>query len=224
MKPLKKSNRLNQQSQKLKKILRILKKEFPNPHCALSYRNPFELLVATMLSAQATDKSVNQATPKLFKNFKTPQEFAKADVKEIEDNIRSIGLYKTKAKNIKKMAQLLIDEYNQKVPQSIDELIQLPGVGRKTANVVLGDAFGISQGICVDTHVGRISTRLGFSPKPDAIITEKKLMELCPKKDWIVISHLFILHGRKTCNARRPLCSECKLKPLCDWSLKNATA
>jgi endonuclease-3 len=196
-------------------IIKILKKHYPDAHCALVHSNAFELLIATILSAQCTDERVNKVTPHVFKRWPTPRDLAEAPLEEIEDLIRSTNFYKTKAKNIKACAKALVDEHHSKVPQDMESLIALAGVGRKTANVVLGNAFDISSGIVVDTHVGRLSQRLGWTKKKTAHEIEQDLLKIIPKKDWILISHLLITHGRTLCKARRPLCESCFLFDHC---------
>lgn len=199
-------------------VLLLLKKYYPNAHCALHHSNPFELLVATVLSAQCTDERVNQVTPKLFQKYPTPNLMAKAKQIEIEKIIHSTGFYKNKAKSLIGLAQRLVSQHQSVVPQDLDELIQLPGVGRKTANVVLGNAFQITSGIVVDTHVSRLSQRLGLTKKTDAIAIENDLQKLIPKSDWIMISHYLIEHGRTVCKARKPQCSHCFLVEYCPSS------
>lgn len=178
-------------------ILDILKKNYPNARISLNFSNDFELLIAVMLSAQTTDKQVNEVTRKLFKKYETIEEFANADIKTLERDIKSIGLYKTKAKNIKKTAQIILKEYKGKVPNSMDALLELPGVGRKTANVVLSHAFNKSEGIAVDTHVKRLAYQLGLTKQKDPEKIEKDLMKIFDRKDWKNLTHLFIAHGRK---------------------------
>lgn len=198
------------------KIRKILRMTFPNVKTQLKCRNPFELLVATMLSAQCTDKQVNSVTKELFKNLKTPYDFANASNKTIEELIRPTGFFRNKAKNIKNSSRILIEKYKGNVPDSLDELIKLPGVGRKTANVVLGSAFGI-PGIAVDTHVARISKRLGLTKNIDPVKIEFDLMKLIPKKDWSDFSLQLIYFGKAVCKARNPGCDVCPLTDLCDY-------
>ena len=199
-------------------ILKILLKEYPSDQTALHYRNPFQLLVAVILSAQCTDVRVNLVTPQLFARFSTPFDFANADVKELELLIHSTGFYHNKAKNIIGCAKTLLEKYNGIVPETMEELFQLPGVGRKTANVVLGEAFGKIEGIVVDTHVIRLSNLLRFTKQLDAVKIEKELMPLIPKKHWYHFSHTLIFHGRKICSARKPKCMECCLNKYCPSS------
>ena len=197
------------------KILRILRREFPQPKTALLHQNPFQLLVATILSAQCTDERVNMVTPGLFAKFPGPADFAVRSQAELEREIRSTGFFRMKAKNIITCSAALMDRHKGSVPDRIDDLIELPGVGRKTANVVLGQAFGISSGIVVDTHVHRLSQRLGLTRADSAEQIEQDLMALYPKKDWIDVGSVLILHGRRTCNARKPKCPQCPVRDHC---------
>ena len=200
-------------------ILKRLKSQFPDAHCELIHENPFQLTIATILSAQCTDARVNMVTPVLFKKFPTPKKLALAEISEIENIIKSTGFFRNKAKNIKACAEEIVSIHHGEVPQTMEELSALSGVGRKTANVVLGNAFNINEGIVVDTHVKRISSllKLTKSSQPEKI--EKDLIKLFPQEDWTLISHLFIFLGRKTCIARRPKCSECSLNDLCPSAL-----
>ena len=205
---------------KVEKIIYELEKEFPSPTIELNYGNIFQLLVAVILSAQCTDERVNKVTPALFKRYPQVKDFAEANLEELEKLIYSTGFYKNKAKNIKATANMICNEFNSSVPSNMQDLLKLPGVARKTANVILSAGFDINEGIVVDTHVCRIAGLLGWvdmkaSKKKDAIKIEKKLIKIIPKKYWGVISYLLILHGRKTCIARRPKCNECKLNKLC---------
>jgi endonuclease-3 len=200
-------------------LTKILFKEYPENHTALSYGNPFQLVVAVILSAQCTDARVNIVTPQLFARFSTPSEFVQADIHELESLIRSTGFYHNKAKNIIGCARALLDRHQGIVPQTMEELFQLPGVGRKTANVVLGEAFGKIEGIVVDTHVIRLSNRLGFTMESDPVKIEQDLMPLIPKKKWYHFSHTLIFHGRKICAARKPLCAECSIRRYCPSTL-----
>lgn len=197
------------------KVLRRLRQAFPDADCTLEHADPFQLLVATVLSAQCTDKRVNQVTPELFRLFPTPESFAAAKLTEIERAIRSTGFFHHKAKNIQALSKILCEKFGGDVPGSIDELTTLPGVGRKTANVVLGNAFGVVCGIVVDTHVGRLSRRIGLTRETDPVKVERDLMRLFPKKEWVGISHRLILLGRSSCSARKPLCESCPLAELC---------
>ncbi len=195
--------------------IKLLKRYYPNAHCALNYRNPFELLVATVLSAQCTDDRVNQVTPGLFIQFPTPQKMATAPLGVLEDLVRSTGFFKNKSKNLKAASQALVTYHSGEVPQNIQALVELPGVGRKTANVVLGNAFGIASGIVVDTHVTRLSRRLGWVNSENAVIIENQLCKKIPKEDWIMFSHYLISHGRAVCKARKPKCTQCFLEETC---------
>jgi len=201
------------------KIRKILRKIYPEVRTELFHENPFELLVATILSAQCTDKQVNQVAPVLFKRLKTPADFTAAPLKTIEKLIRPTGFFHNKAKNIKNCARALLEQHNAEVPQTLDELVKLPGVGRKTANVVLGAAFGI-PGVVVDTHVARISNRLGLTVYKNPVKIEYDLMELIPKKAWNDFGLRLIFFGRSTCTARKPKCPQCPLEKLCPWPHK----
>ena len=200
-------------------IIALLKKYYPVTECALHHRNVFELMVATILSAQCTDERVNSVTPRLFEKFSGPKSFAKAPVEQIEEIIRPTGFYKNKAKNIKACAQSLVDNYGGEVPKSLEELTKLSGVGRKTANVVLGVGFQIPSGIVVDTHVTRLSNRFGLVKSDNAVIIERELIEIIEKKEWIEYSHRLIDHGRKICKARKPRCEVCFLTDICPSTL-----
>lgn len=196
-------------------VLDTMGEMFPNAHCELIHNNAFELLIAVVLSAQTTDESVNRVTRTLFKKYKTPDDYLAVDVKELENDIRSIGLYRTKAKNIQKLCRILIEKYDRKVPRTREELMQLPGVGRKTANVVLSVAFGVPA-IAVDTHVERVAKRLGFCRWKDSVLeVEKTLMKKIPEEEWSISHHRFIFFGRYHCKAQNPNCSECPLLTLC---------
>ena len=197
------------------RITTVLKKLHPDAKTALHHRNPLQLLVATILSAQCTDVRVNIVTKDLFKKYKSAADFAKARQEVFEQEIRTTGFYRNKAKNIIATAKKLIDDFGGKVPDNMEDLLSLPGVARKTANVVLGDAFGKSEGIAVDTHVRRLSGRLGLSKHEDPVKIEKDLMELVPRKNWAIFSHLLIFHGRRVCTARKPKCDECGISKLC---------
>jgi endonuclease-3 len=196
-------------------IIKRLKKAYPDAHCALNHTNPFELLIATILSAQCTDRQVNIVTADLFRKFRKPQDYLDVSQEELEKEIRSIGFFRSKAKNIRAASEKIITEFGGKVPDSMDELLRLNGVGRKTANVVLGNAFGIASGVVVDTHVERLSQRLGLTKNktPDKI--ERDLEKLVPKKDWVMFPHWLIFHGRQICQARKPKCTECVLGDIC---------
>jgi len=201
------------------KICEILKAAYPDVKTQLNYRNPFELLVATILSAQCTDIQVNKVTRVLFKKLATPADFAGASLDVIESLIRPTGYFRNKAKNINNCSRTLVEKYNSKVPETLDELVTLPGVGRKTANVVLGTAFGIA-GVVVDTHVARISKRLGLTQNNDPVKIEFDLMNIIPKEDWSNFSLRLIFFGRSICKARKPLCPSCPLNELCDYPHK----
>jgi len=196
------------------KILSILSKTYPDAKCALYFDGPFQLLVATILSAQCTDVRVNIVTPDLFKQFPTSKVFSKAELQDIETAIKSTGFYKNKAKSIKSSSIDIEEKYDGEVPGRLEELVKLRGVGRKTANVVLGNAFGV-PGITVDTHIGRLSRRLGFTKHNDPVKVEFDLMDVIPKKKWTQFCHEMIYHGRQVCNSRKPKCSECPLIKYC---------
>lgn len=196
-------------------IIRLLEKEYSDAKIALDYANPLELLIATILSAQCTDKRVNIVTKTLFKKYKTPKDYADADIRELEEDIKSTGFYRNKAKNIKKCCQLLIEKFNSQVPKTMDELLELPGVARKTANIVLSKAYGIVEGIAVDTHVRRLAKRLGLTENKDQDKIEKDLMETTPKSQWTRITDLLIFHGRRVCLAKNPNCEGCVLNKIC---------
>jgi len=202
------------------KTIEMLKKKYPNAKIALTYSNPLELLVATMLSAQCTDERVNVVTKTLFKKYRTPQDYAKADLNELEQEIRSTGFYRNKAKNIKASSQLLIEKYQSKVPQTMEQILELPGVARKTANIVLQNAYGIIKGIAVDTHVRRVSKRLGFTENEDPDKIEQDLMQLVPQSEWKRITDLLISLGRDVCTARKPKCETCVLNQTCPSAFK----
>jgi endonuclease-3 len=195
--------------------IRVLKRLYPGARTALDYQTPFQLLVATILSAQCTDERVNMVTPGLFRRWRGPRDFAEAETPELEEAIRSTGFFRSKTKSLMAMSRDLVEKHGGEVPASMEELVQLRGVGRKTANVVLGNAFGISEGVVVDTHVTRLSKRLGLSSQTDPVKIELDLMEKVAKRDWTLFSHLLILHGRAVCQARKPRCGECALAPLC---------
>ena len=192
-----------------------LKRYYPDAHCALDHTNAFELLVATILSAQTTDERVNKVTPALFTQYPNPKALAEAQLHDVERLINSTNFYKNKSKNIIGMAQVLVDKYGGEVPRVMEKLIELPGVGRKTANVVLGNSFIIASGVVVDTHVGRLALRLGWTQQEDPVKVEQDLIKLIPKEDWVLIAHLLISHGRKICKARNPDCPNCFLFDLC---------
>ncbi|OQY27920.1 MAG: endonuclease III [Candidatus Cloacimonetes bacterium 4572_55] len=196
-------------------IIKRLRGEFPDATCGLLHENPWQLLIATILSAQCTDKRVNEVTKKLFAERKSIADFANADLGKLEQEVHSTGFYRNKAANIKKCCILLLKNFDGQVPNTMKKLTSLPGVGRKTANVILGNAFGLNVGIVVDTHVKRISNLLGLTKEKNPVKIERNLMEVIPRTEWILFSHYLILHGRKTCIARRPNCPECLLADLC---------
>jgi endonuclease-3 len=195
--------------------IKLLRGEHPQAATALRYENPLELLVSTILSAQCTDERVNLVTKELFRKYGTAEDYANADLERLQQEIKSTGFYRNKARNIIKCCKLLVDRFNSRVPKTMNELTTLPGVARKTANIVLGHGFGIAEGIAVDTHVRRVAPRLGLSDEKDPNKIERDLMEIVPRESWIEFSDLLILHGRKTCTARKPKCNECILKGLC---------
>lgn len=207
-----------QKKERASLIRKRLLKEYPKDQTALTYGDPFQLLVAVILSAQCTDVRVNMVTPQLFARFSTPKQFASADIKELETLIHSTGFYHNKAKNIIQCAKALLAQHNGVVPQTMEELYDLPGVGRKTANVILGEAFGKNEGVVVDTHVARLSARMGFTTETDAVKIERDLMPLIPQKQWYHFSHALIFHGRRICGARKPLCAECSVRTHCPSS------
>lgn len=196
-------------------ILELLKRDYPDAHCALDHQTPEQLLIATVLSAQCTDERVNKVTPALFKKFPTMKDMAGAEVGEIEKLIHSTGFYRNKAKNIKALATTLSEKYDGRVPPDLDVLVNLPGVGRKTANVVLGNSFGLATGVVVDTHVQRLSTRLALTVAKQPVPIERDLMRLVPPQDWVQFSHWLITHGRLICKARKPMCDKCFLSDDC---------
>jgi len=201
-----------------RKIIRLLKQAYPDAKCSLNHSNAFELLIATILSAQCTDERVNIVTADLFRKYRQPEDYLKVSNRELEKDIRTTGFFRNKTKSIQGAARLLTDQYGGEVPNSMDELLELPGVARKTANVVMGNAFGIASGVVVDTHVTRLSHRLGLSSEKTAEKIEKDLIELVPKKDWVIFSHLLIAHGRKVCKARNHACDQCVVEKLCPSS------
>ncbi len=196
-------------------ILDLLHEAYPDADCALEYSTAHELLFATIMSAQTTDVNVNKVTSSLFKKYTTVKEFAEADLETLQDEIRSTGFFRNKAKNVINSAQMIMDVHDGVVPQSIEELTKMPGVARKTANVVLGTHFGIPAGFVVDTHVKRIAFRLGLTEQTDPVKVEEDLMQLIPQAEWIFAAHAIVLHGRAVCDAKRPNCQECALVPIC---------
>src|SRR5262252_5195408 len=209
----------SQKKDRTQEIIKLLKRAYPDAHCALNHTNAFELLIATILSAQCTDERVNIVTADLFRKYRRPEDYLKVPDTELQQDIKTTGFFRNKTKSIQGASRMLVDEFKSQVPRTMPELLKLPGVARKTANVVLGVAYGIAAGIVVDTHVSRLSHRLGLTKQKDAGKIETDLMELVPKKDWIIFSHLLIFHGRRVCRARRPLCEECTLEPLCPSSM-----
>jgi endonuclease-3 len=205
---------IDPRKRRVRRILDVLKKLYPDAHCALCHDNPLQLLIATILSAQCTDVRVNLVTPALFARYPDARAFAEADSAELEKAIQSTGFFRSKARNIKACCQVLLDHHGGQVPGTMEELVPLPGVGRKTANVILGTAFGV-PGITVDTHVGRLSRRLGMTTEEDPVKVERDLMALVPKKEWTLFSHRLIFHGRQVCFARKPNCAGCALAKLC---------
>jgi endonuclease III len=202
---------------KIPRLITLLRKEYPDTRTALRSSNPFQLLIATILSAQTTDVRVNQVTPELFRRFPGPRELARAPLEQIMDAVRSVNFYRNKSRNIKKLSQLLVERMNGRLPDSMEGLTQLPGVARKTANVVLSQAFGKAEGIVVDTHVLRVSQRLGLTRQDDPVKVEQDLMKALPRKEWIGFPFRLILHGRQVCKARNPECPRCVLRGDCDY-------
>ena len=202
-------------NKRVKKIIRALRRAYPDSRTALRYRTPLQLLVSTILSAQCTDRRVNQIAPSLYRKYRTASGFAKARQSVLEREIRSAGFYRNKAKNIIGACKKIAGEYGGKVPESMEELIGLPGVARKTANIVLSSAFKKAEGIAVDTHVRRLSGRLGLSRSKDPNKIEEDLMKVVPRKDWLDFNYLLVNHGRRVCQARKPLCNECVIRKLC---------
>ena len=202
-------------------IIEQLKKEYPDAKCSLDFTTPFELLVAVMLSAQCTDERVNKTTPEIFKNYNTPEDFVSIDINLLEDLVHPCGFYKNKSKNIKAMSKILVEKYNSKVPQTMEELIELPGVGRKSANVVMLEAFNNPQGVAVDTHCKRISNRIGFSKETDPEKIEKDILKLFPKEYYKDLNHILMYHGRALCDARSPKCDKCPINNLCKYYKSN---
>ena len=204
-------------------FIKILKEAYPDATCSLDFETPFQIVVAVMLSAQCTDERVNKTTPELFKRCPTIKNFADIDIKELEEVIHPCGFYRNKAKNIEVCAKQVLEKFNGEVPKTMDELLTLAGVGRKSANVILLEAFGIANGIAVDTHVKRVSNRIGLSHEKGPEKIEQDLLKIFPKDSLKDINHLFIWHGRKTCNSRKPLCENCSVKNFCEYYKKNCT-
>lgn len=196
-----------------------LKAHYPDAHCALDFKTPFQLAIATILSAQCTDKRVNMVTPVLFKRYRAPASLAEAEPGDVEELIKSTGFFRAKTKSLIGMAKALVRDHGGKMPRTMDELVKLPGVGRKTANVILGNAFDINEGVVVDTHVSRVSGRLGLTRETDPVKIESDLMRLFPRDDWTLLAHRLISHGRTLCEARRPKCEICFLNDICPSSL-----
>ena len=201
--------------QRILRIIEHLEKLYPNAKTALNWTNPLELLVATILSAQTTDVQINIVTKMLFKKYKTAEDYANADIKELEQDIHSTGFYHNKARNLKGCCQLIVNKFNGQVPRTMDELLELPGVARKTANIVLYNAYGVTAGIAVDTHVNRLSQRLGLTQQKDQNKIEKDLMDITPKEKWMPLTDLLIFHGRQVCMAKKPKCDICVLNKIC---------
>ncbi len=209
------TTKFQQRIDRMSAILPLLKQAYPDARCSLDHANPLELLVATILSAQCTDERVNIVTKSLFRKYRSAKALADAPQEELEKDIQSTGFYRNKAKSLRGMAAALAEKHEGKVPRTMDELTALPGVGRKTANVVLGNAYRQSEGVVVDTHVGRLAQRLGLTEQTDPEKIERDLMQVVPKEDWCLWSHLLIYHGRKICQARKPKCPECPLLAHC---------
>ena len=211
--------------ERAREIVARLRKDYPNARCSLDFTNALELLVATMLSAQCTDERVNAVTPTLFKKYRTAADYAGANPEELEQGVKQTGFYRNKAKHIREAGAHLVERFGGEVPKTMTELTSLPGVARKTANVVMGNAYGIVEGVVVDTHVGRLSQRLGLTKNDDPVKIEQDMMALLPQTDWLDISHLMIYHGRAVCQARKPLCEQCSLADICPTGQANlATA
>jgi len=204
--------------ERTRKIIHLLKRAYPDAKCSLNHSNPFELLVATILSAQCTDERVNIVTADLFRKYQKPEDYLAVSPRELEKDIQPTGFFRNKTKSIQGTAKVLTETYGGRVPETMDELLELPGVARKTANVVLGNAFGVKAGVVVDTHVSRLSHRLGLSDQKQAEKIEQDLMQLVPKRDWVIFPHLLIYHGRKICRARNPACDSCVIEKLCPSS------
>ena len=211
--------RKSQLKERTEKIIKLLKRAHPDAKCALNHSNAFELLIATILSAQCTDERVNKVTADLFRKYRKPKDYLKVPATELQQDIRTTGFFRNKTKSIQGASKMLVEEFNGEVPQSMEELLKLPGVARKTANVVLGVAYAKAEGVVVDTHVSRLSHRLKLTRHKDAGKIEKDLMEIVPRKNWIEFAHLLIFHGRRICKARRPLCEECVVEELCPSSI-----
>lgn len=200
---------------RVQEIIRLLEKEYPEAKVALNYSNPLELLIATILSAQCTDKRVNEVTKSLFKKYRKAEDYAEVNLEELERDIKSTGFYRNKAKNIQKTCRILVEKFSSEVPKTMEEMLSLPGVARKTANIVLSNAYGMIEGIAVDTHVKRLAKRLGLTEYEDADKIERDLMEITPKHQWQKITDLLIFHGRQVCEAKKPKCEMCVLNQIC---------
>jgi endonuclease-3 len=221
---MKETGKKSEQKQRTRKIIRLLRKQYPEAHCSLNHSSPLELLIATILSAQCTDERVNIVTSDLFRKYRSAPDYLNAPLEELEQDIRSTGFFHNKAKSIQGTCRMIIERFEGRVPDRFEDLLELPGVARKTANVVMGNAFGVASGVVVDTHVSRLSQRLGLSGHENPEKIERDLIELVPKKDWVDFSHLLIYHGRNVCKARLPQCSECVLERLCPSSLLKTPA
>jgi len=209
---------LSDQKKRMRQVIRLLRKQHPGAKCSLNYTNPLELLIATILSAQCTDERVNIVTADLFRKYRTCKDYLNASPADLEHEIHSTGFFRNKTKSIQGACRVIDEKYDGRVPNKMEELLALPGVARKTANVVLGNAFGIASGVVVDTHVARLTQRLGFTTHTQPEKIEQDLIGLVPKKDWVDLPHLLIAHGRKICKARAPLCADCGVEPLCPSS------
>lgn len=203
---------------RVRDVIRRLKRAYPDAKCSLNHSNPFELLIATILSAQCTDERVNIVTADLFRKYKKPEDYLAVPPRELEKDIQSTGFFRNKTKSIQGTSKMLTEQYGGVVPHTMEELLELPGVARKTANVVLGNAFEIKAGVVVDTHVTRLSHRLGFTQAKTAEKIEEDLIQIVPRKDWVIFPHLMIAHGRKICKARTPLCDQCPVEKQCPSS------
>jgi endonuclease III len=213
-----KSNNNVDLKSRVREIIRKLKRAYPDAKCSLNHSSAFELLIATILSAQCTDDRVNIVTADLFRKYRKPDDYLKVSPRELEKDIRTTGFFRNKTKSIQGTSKVLTEQYGGRVPQTMEELLELPGVARKTANVVLGNAFAIKSGVVVDTHVTRLSHRLALSQQKQAEKIEQDLIQIVPRKDWVIFSHLLIAHGRKICKARNPLCADCVVEKLCPSS------
>jgi endonuclease-3 len=212
------SKRVRPTPERAAEIYRRLQEHYPNAHCALDFKTPFQLLVATILSAQCTDKRVNMVTPALFKRYRTPAAMSEAKPEELEEMIKSTGFFRNKTKSLLAMSRAVAEQHGGRVPDTMEELVKLPGVGRKTANVLLGNAYDKNEGVVVDTHVGRVSGRLGLTKETDPVKVEQDLVKLFPREQWTMLAHLLIEHGRQICEARRPKCEICFLNDICPSS------